>query len=184
MNSKTMEKDLFEILKDEAWCEYISDLNYGAFNKKAKASLKNADIENYSLFVLSDRRTIHIRQKHEIWVVRWSEKILPVSKQLKMIHINGGNSYLISKLKNFDVGLSCILACIYFTALPLTITINAAGNSFLKLLTIPIAGYLAASVIFYKGKLELNAGPYLFCKNVFEHSKSFLIFRAITIYTI
>ena len=35
-----------------------------------------------------------------------------------MIHINGGNSYLISKLKNFDVGLSCILACIYFTALP------------------------------------------------------------------
>ena len=54
MNSKTMEKDLFEILKDEAWCEYISDLNYGAFNKKAKASLKNADIENYSLFVLSD----------------------------------------------------------------------------------------------------------------------------------
>ena len=73
-----------------------------------------------------------------------------------MIHINGGNSYLISKLKNFDVGLSCILACIYFTALPLTITINAAGNSFLKLLTIPIAGYLAASLIFYKGKLELN----------------------------
>ena len=73
-----------------------------------------------------------------------------------MIHINGGNSYLISKLKNFDVGLSCILACIYFTALPLTITINASGNSFLKLLTIPIAGYLAASLIFYKGKLKLN----------------------------
>ena len=54
MNSKTMEKDLFEILKDEAGCEYISDLHYGAFNKKAKAFLKNADIENYSLFVLSD----------------------------------------------------------------------------------------------------------------------------------
>ncbi len=54
MNSKTMEKDLFEILKDETGYEYISDLHYGAFNKKAKAFLKNADIENYSLFVLSD----------------------------------------------------------------------------------------------------------------------------------
>lgn len=49
-----------------------------------------------------------------------------------------------------------ILACSYFLALPLTITINAAGNSFLKLLTIPIAGYFAVSWFFYHEKLELN----------------------------
>ena len=49
-----------------------------------------------------------------------------------------------------------ILACAYFLVLPLTITINAAGNSFLKLLTIPIAGYFAVSWFFYREKLELN----------------------------
>ena len=63
---------------------------------------------------------------------------------------------LIKVLKSADVGLSCILACVYFLALPLTITINAAGNSFLKLLTIPIAGYFAVSWFFYRKKLELN----------------------------
>lgn len=60
------------------------------------------------------------------------------------------------KLKKLDIGLGCILACLYFIALPLTITTNSAGNSFLKILTIPIAGYLAVSLIFYKGKIELN----------------------------
>ena len=63
---------------------------------------------------------------------------------------------LINSLKKADIGLSCILACAYFLALPLTITINAAGNSFLKLLTIPIAGYFAVSWFFYREKLELN----------------------------
>ena len=63
---------------------------------------------------------------------------------------------LINSLKKADIGLSCILACAYFLALPLTITINAAGNSFLKLLTIPIAGYFAVSWFFYHEKLELN----------------------------
>lgn len=63
---------------------------------------------------------------------------------------------LIKVLKSADVGLSCILACVYFLALPLTITINSAGNSFLKLLTIPIAGYFAVSWFFYRKKLELN----------------------------
>ena len=63
---------------------------------------------------------------------------------------------LIKVLKSADVGLSCILACVYFLALPLTITINSAGNSFLKLLTIPIAGYFAVTWFFYRKKLELN----------------------------
>lgn len=60
------------------------------------------------------------------------------------------------KLKKADIGLGCVLACLYFAALPLTIATDAAGNSFLRILTIPIAGYLAISLIFYKGKAELN----------------------------
>ena len=60
------------------------------------------------------------------------------------------------KFKKTDIGLDCVLACLYFIALPLTITTNSAGSSFLKILTIPIAGYLAASLIFYKGKIEFN----------------------------
>lgn len=63
---------------------------------------------------------------------------------------------MIKRLKNLDIGIPCILASIYFFALPLTITINAAGNSFLKLLTIPIAICLVVSLFLYKDKLELN----------------------------
>ena len=63
---------------------------------------------------------------------------------------------MISKLKKADIGIACILACIYFLALPLTITTNSSGNSFLKILTIPVAGYFAASCFFYRKKLELN----------------------------
>ena len=63
---------------------------------------------------------------------------------------------LINSLKKADIGLSCILACAYFLALPLTITIDSSGNSFLKQLTIPIAGYFAVSWFFYREKFELN----------------------------
>lgn len=61
------------------------------------------------------------------------------------------------KFKKTDISLICILVCLYFAALPLTITTDSAGNSFLKILTIPIAAYLAVSLIFYKGKIELNS---------------------------
>lgn len=63
---------------------------------------------------------------------------------------------MINKLKKANIGLPCILACVYFLALPLTITINSAGNSFLKMLTIPIVGYFTVSWFFYREKLELN----------------------------
>ncbi len=63
---------------------------------------------------------------------------------------------MISKLKKADIGIACILACIYFLALPLTITINSSGNSFLKIITLPIAGYFAVSIFFYRKELELN----------------------------
>ena len=54
------------------------------------------------------------------------------------------------------IGINCILASIYFIALPLTITINSSGDSFLKLLTLPIAVFMLLSLFFYKDKLELN----------------------------
>ena len=72
------------------------------------------------------------------------------------IGMRGDDGYLKEKLKKADIGLGCIFACLYFAALPLTIATDAAGNSFLRILTIPIAGYLAISLIFYKGKIELN----------------------------
>lgn len=61
------------------------------------------------------------------------------------------------KFKKLDISLGCILTCIYFIALPLTITTNSGGSSFLKVLTIPIAAYLLASMVFYKGKIEFNS---------------------------
>lgn len=68
---------------------------------------------------------------------------------------------MIEKLKNLNIGLGCLLTCIYFVALPLTITTNSSGSSFLKILTIPVAGYLAVSLVFYKKKLELNVIHFL-----------------------
>ena len=63
---------------------------------------------------------------------------------------------MINKLKKADIGIACVLACVYFLALPLTITINFSGSSFLKVVTLPIAGYFAVSIFFYRKKLELN----------------------------
>ena len=71
-------------------------------------------------------------------------------------HETEGTKGLTDRFKKADIGPACILACVYFLALPLTITINSAGNSFLKLITIPIAGYFAVSWFFYRQKLELN----------------------------
>ncbi len=54
------------------------------------------------------------------------------------------------------IGIHCLLAALYFLALPLTITINSAGDSFLKIITLPIAAFLLVTLFFYKGSLELN----------------------------
>lgn len=56
-----------------------------------------------------------------------------------------------------NVGVYCILASIYFLALPLTITTDSAGNSFLKIITLPIALVFLVSLFFYKEKLEFNS---------------------------
>lgn len=63
---------------------------------------------------------------------------------------------MINKLRKIDIGIACILACLYFLALPLTITLNSSGSSFLKVVTLPIAGYFAVSIFFYRKELELN----------------------------
>lgn len=60
------------------------------------------------------------------------------------------------------IGIHSILAAVYFIALPLTITVNSAGDSFLKILTIPIAAFMLGTLIFYKEPLELNIVQGLF----------------------
>ncbi len=54
------------------------------------------------------------------------------------------------------IGIHCILAMIYFIAIPLTITVNSAGDSFLKIITLPIGLFFLATLFFYEDKLELN----------------------------
>lgn len=69
---------------------------------------------------------------------------------------NNGLCRVAEKLKSFDIGIACLLGCLYFLAVPLTITVNDSGNSMLKLLTLPIGGYFAVSLFFYRKKIELN----------------------------
>ena len=60
-------------------------------------------------------------------------------------------------LKNRNISMHCILACLYFLLLPTTIAVNSAGNSILKLATIPIAGFFLISIFFSKTRLQFNA---------------------------
>ena len=54
------------------------------------------------------------------------------------------------------VSVHCILASLYFLMLPLTISVNSAGASFLKLATIPISVFFVISLIFYKKDFQIN----------------------------
>lgn len=54
------------------------------------------------------------------------------------------------------IGMHCILASLYFLLVPLTISVNSGGASFLKLATIPIALYFVISLIFYKKPFHIN----------------------------
>lgn len=66
-------------------------------------------------------------------------------------------------LKSRKIGAHCILACLYFLLLPTTIAVNSAGNSFLKLATIPIAAYFLITIIFSQKTLQFNAVHLLLC---------------------
>lgn len=59
------------------------------------------------------------------------------------------------RLKN-GISLHCILASIYFLMLPLTIAVNSAGASFLKIMTVPIGLYFVVSLVFYKTEFQIN----------------------------
>lgn len=60
------------------------------------------------------------------------------------------------KVENQKIGAHCILSCLYFLLLPTTIAVNSAGNSILKLATIPIGGYFLITMILSKRKLQIN----------------------------
>lgn len=50
----------------------------------------------------------------------------------------------------------CVLACIYFLLLPLTIATNASGDSLLKIMTVPIGLYFVWYIITYPSRLQIN----------------------------
>ena len=59
-------------------------------------------------------------------------------------------------LEKNNIGMHCILASLYFLMVPLTISVNSAGASFLKLATIPISIFFLISLFFYKKELQIN----------------------------
>lgn len=60
------------------------------------------------------------------------------------------------KLENRQISLHCILSCLYFLLLPTTIAVDSAGNSILKLATIPIGLYFLVSLVLSNRKLQIN----------------------------
>ena len=60
------------------------------------------------------------------------------------------------KLENRQISPHCILSCLYFLLLPTTIAVNSAGNSILKLATVPIGLFFVVTLILSNRKLEIN----------------------------
>lgn len=60
------------------------------------------------------------------------------------------------KLENRQISPHCILACLYFLLLPTTIAVDSAGNSILKLATIPIGLFFLVTLICSNRKLHIN----------------------------
>ena len=60
------------------------------------------------------------------------------------------------KLENRKICPHCILSCLYFLLLPTTIAVNSAGNSILKLATVPIGLFFVVTLILSDRKLEIN----------------------------
>ena len=60
------------------------------------------------------------------------------------------------KLENRQISPHCILSCLYFLLLPTTIAVNSAGNSILKLATIPIGLFFLVTLILSDRKLQIN----------------------------
>ena len=58
--------------------------------------------------------------------------------------------------RNKKIGPHCILACLYFLLLPTTIAINDAGNSILKLATVPIGLFFVITILLSSKALQFN----------------------------
>ena len=61
------------------------------------------------------------------------------------------------RVEKRQISVHCIMACLYFLLLPTTIAVDSAGNSILKLATIPIAGYFLVTLILSNRKLQINS---------------------------
>lgn len=60
------------------------------------------------------------------------------------------------KVENQRIGAHCMLSCLYFLLLPTTIAVNSAGNSILKLATVPIGLFFVVTLILSNRKLQIN----------------------------
>ena len=60
------------------------------------------------------------------------------------------------KSEKWQIGPHCMLACLYFLLLPTTIAVNSAGNSILKLATVPIGLFFVVTLILSNRKLQIN----------------------------
>lgn len=60
------------------------------------------------------------------------------------------------KVENKKIGPHCMLACLYFLLLPTTIAVNSAGNSILKLATVPIGLFFLVTMFLSNRKLQIN----------------------------
>ena len=60
------------------------------------------------------------------------------------------------KVENKQIGPHCMLACLYFLLLPTTIAVNSAGNSILKLATVPIGLFFLVTMFLSNRKLQIN----------------------------
>ena len=65
--------------------------------------------------------------------------------------------------QNMKISAHCILACLYFLLLPTTIAVNLAGNSVLKLATVPIGLYFLVTIIVSNKELHFNVVHFLLC---------------------
>lgn len=73
-----------------------------------------------------------------------------------------------SESNEMKISMHCLLACLYFLLLPTTIAVNASGNSYLKLATIPIGLYFLITIIITKIRLQFNSVHFFLCLYTFS----------------
>lgn len=59
-------------------------------------------------------------------------------------------------LKEQQISAHCMLSCLYFLLLPTTIAVNSAGNSILKIATVPIGLFFLITILMSDKKMNLN----------------------------